>query len=137
MTSHRPARPPHRAPRLGLTTLLAALVLTVAGCVPAATPAQDPPAPLPSGDVRAVRAPRDLGRDDPLVRTAWEAWLRMELGRLTTGAYATDVLLELDLPAGVRWTVVEYGPDAYALQVTSDASPTALRVDPDGVHVRP
>jgi hypothetical protein len=61
----------------------------------------------------------------------------MELGRLTTGAYATDVLLELELPSGVRWTVVEYGPDAYALQVTSDASPTALRVDPDGVRVQP
>lgn len=137
MTSPRPNRPSPRRSRLGPIGLLGALALTVAGCVPAATPAQDPPATPPGGDVREVRAPRDLGRDDPLVRTAWEAWLRMELGRLTAGAYATDVLLELDLPAGVRWTVVEYGPDAYALQVTSDASPTALRVDPDGVHVRP
>ena len=137
MTSSRPARSPRRRPRLAAAGLLGALLLTIAGCVPAAAPARDPAAPPPAGDVRAVRAPRDLGRDDPLVRTAWEAWLRMELGRLTSGAYATDVLLELDLPAGVRWTVVEYGPDAYALQVTSDASPTALRVDPDGVHVRP
>lgn len=135
MTSPRPTLRPGRA--RALLALFGALLLGVAGCLPAAAPAQEPAARSAAGDVRDVRAPRDLGRDDPLVRTAWEAWLRMELGRLTTGAYATDVLLELDLPAGVRWTVVEYGPDAYALQVTADASPTALRVDPDGVHVRP
>jgi hypothetical protein len=87
--------------------------------------------------VRTIRAPRDLGAGDPLVATAWEAWLLMELGRVRSGAYATDALLDLALPAGVRWTVIDYGPDAYELSVTADATPTSLRVDPDGVRVRP
>lgn len=138
--THRAARRARASRVLGP---VAALLLGLAACVPATggttPPASNGPAApaLPADDVRTVRAPRDLGADDPLLRTAWEAWLRMELRRVQTGAYATEALLDLALPAGVRWTVVEYGPDDYELAMTADAVPTTLRVDPDGVHVRP
>lgn len=127
--------------RRGLLLAVATLWI-VAGCVPVA---DRPPAGIaPSSavgdatstsDVRSIRAPRDLAITDPLLRTAWEAWLLMELGRLRSGSYSTDVLLDLAVPSGIRWTVVSYGPDAYALAVTGDGEPTPLRVDPDGVRV--
>lgn len=133
--------PTRRRVRIGAVAV--ALLLSVSACLPASqrpapsaqAPATDPETLLPVDEVRSIRAPRDLAAGDPLLQTAWEAWLRMELGRLETGAYTTDALLELVLPAGVRWTVTAYGPDAYALAVTGDGEPTGLRVDPDGVHV--
>lgn len=138
-------RSTRRASRAGRLVAVGGLVLTLvlAGCVPttersaaraAADAAATAPA-VPSEDVRSIRAPRDLAVMDPLLRTAWEAWLLMELGRVRTGSYTTDVLLELALPTGVRWTVVAYGPDGYALAVTGDGEPTPLRVDPDGVRI--
>ena len=134
--SARAGRAAWRALPVTLLLILAACAPTTGPTGPTAGPAVDAPA-LPADDIRTVRAPRDLGADDPLLRTAWEAWLRMELGRLQNGAYATEALLDLALPSGVRWTVVEYGPDAYELAITADATPTVLRVDPNGVHVRP
>ena len=122
-------------------SLAALLSIALSACAPAivgpnaASPADGPSAGLPPDEVRSVRVPRDLPTDEPILRTAWEAWLRMELGRLATGAYTTDALLDLLLPTGIRWTVVDYGPDAYALVVTGDGTPTGLRVDPDGVGV--
>ena len=133
--------PTRRRARAGLLLAVATLWI-VAGCVPIADRPSAGVAP-PSGsanaastsDVRTIRAPRDLAITDPLLRTAWEAWLLMELGRLRSGSYTTDVLLDLAVPQGIRWTVVSYGPDAYALAVTGDGEPTPLRVDPDGVRI--
>ena len=141
-----PPSPGHLAAfprRATIGAICAALMVSVSACLPASqdpVPASagavtGPETSLPADEVRTIRAPRDLAAGDPLLQTAWEAWLRMELGRLETGSYTTDVLLELALPAGVRWTVMAYGPDVYALAVTGDGEPTGLRVDPDGVRV--
>jgi len=87
-----------------------------------------------TSDVTGARPPAAAATLGPVERTAWEAWLLMELGRLRLGVYGTEALVDLDLPRGVRWTVVEYGPDDYALAVTSDGGEPGLRVDPSGVH---
>lgn len=106
-----------------------ALALTlIAGvaCAPTTT--------RPASDVDGARPPEAVAALGPVERTAWEAWLLMELGRLRLGVYGTEALVDLALPRGVRWTVVEYGPDDYALAVTSDGGEPGLRVDPSGVR---
>lgn len=110
----------HRTARLAASLVL---VLATAACTPALQG--------PTGG--ATRPPADATALTPLERTAWEAWLLMEIGRLRTGAYSTQVLVDLALPQGIRWTVVEFGPDGYALAVSSDAGGDAIRVSPDGV----
>lgn len=106
---------------------LASLVIMGAACAPSATG--------PTGsDATGARPPAAADTLGPVERTAWEAWLLMELGRLRLGVYGTEALVDLSLPAGVRWTVVEYGPDAYALAVTSDGDEAGLRVEPGGVR---
>ena len=62
---------------------------------------------------------------------------RMEIGRLQTGAYTTNVLVDLELPRGVRWTVLEFAEDTYVLRFTNDEVPDLLwLVDPAGVRTR-
>lgn len=122
--------------RLALASLaFVSLALTIVACAPATVqpPAGDGPV---AGTDRAIVVPAELADPDPLLRTAWEAWLRMELYWLQQGSYSTDALLELALPSGVRWTVIEYGPADYTLAVTGDTSTGSLRVDPGGVHVQ-
>ena len=65
------------------------------------------------------------------------AYHRMEIGRLRTGAYTTNVLIDLDLPRGARWTVLEFADDAFVLRFTNDDVPDVVWiVDPRGVRVR-
>lgn len=69
-------------------------------------------------------------------RTAEIAFHRMEIGRLQTGSYTTNVLVDLDLASGTRWTLLAYPEDgsSYTLQFTSDQVPgSAWRVSPRGV----
>ena len=110
--------------RPALPVLLAVLLALLAACAPSAGPA--PGSALP--DDPAARAAE---------RTARLAYHRMEIGRLETGAYTTNVLVDLALPQGVRWTVDDFSVDgsSYRLRVTHAALPeVAWLVSPAGVR---
>jgi hypothetical protein len=97
----------------GLTILLLA---AVAGCAPRAA--------LPSPS-------RVTGE---LQRTALVAFHRMEIGFLQTGSYTTNVLVDLELPRGVKWTLEEFTDRDYRLRFTDDDDPgAAWLVSPAGV----
>lgn len=70
-------------------------------------------------------------------RVATTAFHRMELGRLESGGYTTNVLINLDVPQGVRWMLEDRSDDAYTLRFTSSEVPgAAWIVTPDGVEPR-
>ena len=70
-------------------------------------------------------------------QTATAAWHRMEAEFLETGSYTTNVLADLSLPPGVRWTVETFTDGAYLLRFTSNAVPDyAWFVSPEGVRIR-
>ena len=61
----------------------------------------------------------------------------MAIGFLETGAYTTNVLVDVQLPAGARWTLEAYARDgsSYRLRITSTQVPgIAWEVSPDGVR---
>ncbi len=71
-----------------------------------------------------------------LERTAQVLYHRMELGRLETGVYTTNALIDVKLPEGARWTLQEFATDgsSYVLVLRSSRLPsTAWRVSPRGV----
>ena len=108
--------PTRRAGLLAMAALLAVLLAT--GCVPAAAPES-----LDSPVARAVE------------RAAQEAYHRMELGRLATGSYTTNVLVDVDLPRGSRITLEDFSGADYRLRVDADAVPDAAWiVTPRGVR---
>jgi hypothetical protein len=84
-------------------------------------------------------APRAAGKSassvtGELQRTALVAFHRMEIGFLQTGGYTTNVLVDLELPRGVRWTLEEFTEQSYRLRFTDDADPgAAWLVSPAGV----
>jgi hypothetical protein len=95
-----------------------ALAALLAACVPAST------SEAPAGP--AAQA---------LERTASEAYHRMELGRLRTGSYTTNVLVDVELPQGARVTLEAFTGDDYRLRVDSDAlDGVAWLVSPRGVR---
>lgn len=105
-TRHRPS----------LVAVVVALLL--AACAPAAAP--------PTADSPEAQA---------IDRIAHEAYHRMEIGRLRTGGYTSNVLVDLDLPQGARVTVEAFGDAEYVLRITSDAvAGTAWLVSPRGVE---
>jgi hypothetical protein len=89
--------------------------------------------------VMSACAPAATAFDAPEAReveqAAQQAFHRMELGRLQTGAYTTNVLVDLDLPRGARITVEDASDDDFRLRLTSDATPElAWLVTPRGVQ---
>jgi hypothetical protein len=107
---------PRRVP-FATVALALALTLLATACAPAAI------APLDDPEAVAVE------------RVAQEAFHRMEIGRLRTGAYTTNVLVDLDLPRGARATVEAFDDDDYRLRIDSDAVPgAAWLVSPRGVR---
>ncbi len=73
-----------------------------------------------------------------LERTAELAYHKMELARLETGTYNTNVLADLALPQGVLWQLETLTTDAYQLRfVSSDVPGFAYLVNPDGVTLVP
>lgn len=102
-----------------LPALLAFVALTVlAACTPTTT-----------------RAPLDDPAAQAVDRVAQETFHRMELGRLSTGTYTTNVLVDVDLPQGARVTVEAFDGDDYLLRVDSDAVPSVVwYVSPGGVR---
>jgi len=104
--------------RAGLPAAAAALLLLLASCAPAAQ------APLPAAASR-------------LDTTARIVYHRMAIGFLETGAYTTNVLVDVQLPAGARWTLEAYPRDgsSYRLRITSTQVPgIAWEVSPGGVR---
>lgn len=114
---------------LRIPLFASALLLALVSCSPgtdgAATGAAPAGVPVATEEADAMAA---------LERTAWEAWHLMQIGFLRTGAYSTNVLVDLPLPQGVRWSVVGFEEEGYAIDVTSDDGEGAYRVDPSGVH---
>jgi hypothetical protein len=102
-------------------TPILVILLVLAACAPQATrPAQNTPNTAAASETQTL---------------AQVAHHRMEIGRLQTGAYTTNVLVDLDIPRGVRWTVLEFSGDAYLLRFTHDAVPDVeWLVDPAGVR---
>jgi hypothetical protein len=113
----RPARPiPVR--RTGLPALALVLAMLLAGCVPA-----------------AVAEALDTPAAHAVARAAEETYHRMELGRLATGVYTTNVLVDVDLPRGARITVEAFADDDYRLRVEGDqVAGVAWLVTPRGVR---
>lgn len=108
--------PPHRRPHAWVVALVLATVL--ASCVPSAV-----------ADRLAGPAAQELER------TAQEAYHRMELGRLRLGAYTTNVLVDLELPRGARWTLEAFAGDDYRLRVEGEAVEGVVwLVSPRGVR---
>lgn len=70
-------------------------------------------------------------------RIATAAYHRMELAQLEEGAYTTNVLINLELPRGVRWMLEDLNDDSYTLRFTStDVPDAAWIVTPEGVEPR-
>ncbi|UCH26740.1 MAG: hypothetical protein JSV66_03575 [Trueperaceae bacterium] len=70
-------------------------------------------------------------------RTATIAYHRMQIGFLETGSFSTHVLIDLQLPRGVRWTLEEFSDldRDYRLLFTVDDLPgIAWRVTPRGIE---
>jgi len=109
--------PPTRS-HVRLLALALLLAGTLAACVPSAV-----------ADRLAGPAAQALER------AAQETYHRMELGRLRTGAYTTNVLVDVDLPRGARVTVEAFTGDDYRLRVDSDAVEGVVwLVSPRGVR---
>ena len=71
-------------------------------------------------------------------RTAVIAFHRMQLGFWESGIYNTEVLIDLALPQGVQWTLVDFELGTYQLRFSSEQVPEFLWfVSPDGVRVTP
>lgn len=71
-----------------------------------------------------------------LERTAEIVYHRMAIGYLETGAYTTNVLVDVQLPPGAKWTLLAYARDgsSYRLRITSSQLPgVAWDVSPAGV----
>lgn len=114
---------PRTQPPIRQASVLAVMALAVAllasGCVPAAVA----DSPLDSPVARAVE------------RAAQETYHRMELGRLATGSYTTNVLVDVDLPRGSRITLEDFTGADYRLRLDADALPDAAWiVTPRGVR---
>ena len=68
-------------------------------------------------------------------RVATAAFHRMELAQIEDGVYTTNVLINLDVPQGVRWMLEDLNDDDYTLRFTSTNVPgVAWIVTPDGVE---
>jgi hypothetical protein len=68
-------------------------------------------------------------------KIAQEVFHRMEIGKLQTGDYTTNALVDLRLPQGVTWTLTAFGSGAYQISVTSQEVPGyTWLVSPEGVR---
>lgn len=109
---------PHPARRPALAAWLLVVALAATACVPA-----------------TVAAALDTPAAQAAERAAQEAYHRMELGRLATGGYTTNVLVDVDLPQGARLTLEAFTGDDYRLRLELDQVPEVVwLVSPDGVR---
>lgn len=93
------------------------------------------PQAMQAGPVRPVEL--ESAEAQAVNQTATAAWHRMQAEYLETGSYSTNVLADLSLPPGVRWTLEAFTDEAYVLRFTSNAVPDyAWFVSPEGVRIR-
>ena len=102
---------------MGMSVLI---MLLLSACLPRL----QGPTPLP--DTEAARQ---------ISLLAQEAFHRMAIGKLQTGSYTPNVLVDLKLPRGSLWTLESLGSDSYQLRFISDeVMGYAWLVSPVGVQ---
>lgn len=106
------------------------LLAVLTACAPAITPA----GPVPPGGGPQFAAALSQA-EVPATDTATAIFYRMELGRLQTGSYTSNVLVELtDLPPGIAFVMESFPGESFEIRVTDDALPGVWwLVDPTGV----
>jgi len=96
---------------------------------------------LLSGCLPGLGAPRDPLESREAMETqniAEVAFHQMEIGKLQSGDYTTNVLVSLDLPQGTQWTLIALGEGSYTLRFSSAAvSDYVWLVSPAGVQLSP
>lgn len=103
--------------RIAATGIIASLLLILAACAPTA----QAPAPGAAGPQFAQAVSQ---AEVPAVETARTIWHEMELGRLQTGSYTSNVLIDLtDLPPGVAFMMESFPGESFEMRVTDDALP--------------
>ncbi len=113
--------------RSGLLILLL-IGATLAACAPTTVPPVTGPPAETEPDPREERA----------VDIASTIFHRMELGNLENGSYSADVLIDLELPRGIAWTMVTFPGETFEMRVTDDLLPgTYWLVTPDGIRRMP
>ena len=111
-----------------LCTLAIVLLTLLAACAPRTQGTSTDPS---AGAIFQGEAAQETNR------LATAAFHRMELGRLESGTYTTNVLINLDVPQGIRWMLEDLSDDAYTLRFTSSDVPgAAWVVTPEGVEPR-
>ena len=79
--------------------------------------------------------PLDSDQAQKTQTTAQEIYHRMEIGKLQTGDYTTNALVDVKLPQGVIWTLESFGNSTYVIRVThQDIGNAAWLVSPEGVQ---
>ena len=113
--------------RTAFVALIFVLLAVLAACAPTAQ------APM-TGEGPQFVAARSAA-EQPAVETARTIWHRMELGRIETGTYTSNVLIDLtDLPSGVAFLMESFPGESFELRVTDDALPGVYwLVTPSGV----
>lgn len=102
--------------RTSAMVVITALLVVLAACAPTA----QAPAPGQGPQFVAARS----AAEQPAVETARTIWHRMELGRLDTGLYTSNVLIDLsDLPPGVAFLMESFPGESFEMRVTDDALP--------------
>ncbi len=105
--------------KLNLVVFAASLMLVLSGCLPRIGGPQNV---LESQEAIQTRQVADI------------AYHQMEIGKLESGEYNTNVLADLVLPRGTLWTLVAFGEGSYTLRFTSQAiTDFAWLVSPAGV----
>ena len=112
-----------------LLVLSTSLLLFLAACAPSTQGVSTNP--------EANIAPESPAAQE-VERVATAAFHRMELVKLEEGVYTANVLINLDVPQGVRWVLAEpTTEDSYTLRFTSTNVPgVAWIVTPEGVEPR-
>ena len=86
-----------------------------------------------------IGAPQNVLESQEAIETrqaADIAYHQMEIGKLESGDYNTNVLADLALPKGTQWTLVAFGEGTYTLRFTSQAiTDFAWLVSPEGVRL--
>lgn len=107
--------------KLSLTITLAALLL-LAACAPSASSTEQFATSLSPAEENARQ-------------TAIVIWHRMEIGKVQTGSYTSNVLIDLaELPRGVAFIMESFPGESFEMRVTDDAVPGVWwLVSPAGV----
>lgn len=106
-----------------LPLLVLSLILLLSGCLPRIGAPQNP---LESSEAIETQKIAEL------------AFHRMEIGKLESGEYTTNVLIDLALPQGTQWTLIAFSEGSYTLRFSTESiSDYIWLVSPTGVQLSP